>query len=99
MGVIQMSLHTAIESLKEFIATLEQDAQDALVMLGKISPELTTAAVVAETISGNEELIPLTEASGKAAEVIGAEVDANGIVESAVDATAQVKKVIKASKA
>lgn len=94
-----MSLHTAIESLKEFIATLEQDAQDALVMLGKICPTLTKAAVIAETVTGNAELIPLTEMAGQAAVMIGAEVETHGVVDSIVDATVEVKKVIKAAKA
>ena len=45
-----MSIHLALESLKEFIATLEQDAQDALVMFGKISPELVTAKNLTESV-------------------------------------------------
>lgn len=69
-----MSIHLALVSLKEFIATLEQDAQDALVMFGKISPELVTAAVVAETLTGNADLIPMTKAAGSAAKAIASEV-------------------------
>lgn len=45
-----MSIHLALESLKEFIATLEQDAQDALVMFGKISPELVTAKKLTDSV-------------------------------------------------
>lgn len=94
-----MSLQKAIESLKEFIATLDQDAQDALVMLGKICPTLTKASVIAETATGNAELIPLTEMAGQAAVMIGAEVETHGVVDSIVDATVEVKNVIKAAKA
>ncbi len=45
-----MSIHLALESLKEFIATLEQDAQDALVMFGKISPDLVTAKKLTDSV-------------------------------------------------
>lgn len=41
----------------------------------KATPTLTTAAIAAETLSGNPELIPLTQGAGAAAEALSTGLD------------------------
>ncbi len=92
-----MNIATLEQKIKSFISALDDDTKAFIIGLGHLAPELTTAAVIAESVTGNAELIPVTAAAGKAAEVIGNDVSQHGLVESVADAKLQVETVIKAN--
>ena len=66
-----LSFATIKNDVIGFLASLPNDVRLALVGLGHIAPQLTQAASVAEMVTGNAELVPLTQAAGTAAETLG----------------------------
>lgn len=66
-----MSFQVTIDHVKNFIGELDADMLLVLRGLGHIAPLATQAAIAAETLTGNVELIPMTQAAGAAASAIG----------------------------
>ena len=76
-----------LDKVKVFFALLTGGVEKGLTELGKHAGTLTVIATTVESLTGNEELIPLTEKAGAAATKVG-ELIENGDT-GAVEAVAE----------
>ena len=84
-----------VQEFDNFFAGFPVHLQKFFIGLGHVAPLLTTAAVVAETVTGSGVLIPETEAAGKAAENVGAALESGSV--SGSGSTTDVLKVVASS--
>jgi hypothetical protein len=74
-----------------FLTNILSKIKMGFVGLGKFAPFLTKAATTVEIITGNEELVPLTEKAGAAAAKIGQELaDTDNVVGVVAEALGEV---------
>jgi len=59
------------ENFNHFWINIHPELKEVITGFSKAAPALTAAASVAETLTGNAELIPLTQAAGSAAGQLG----------------------------
>ncbi len=75
----------------KFLTNILSKIKMGFVGLGKFAPFLTKAATTVEIITGNEELVPLTEKAGAAAVKIGQELtDTDNVVGVVAEALGEV---------
>lgn len=80
-----MSFFKVVEAdLVGFFNGLGADVRLGLIGLGHLAPALTQAATVAETVTGNGALVPLTNAAGAGAAALGNQLAASGTASNAV---------------